>query len=78
MLPEWSFRRDRLAWGNESDLLDIFESHGWDWSYHAFREWQGWGVEHGAEPQDLQPSTLPTDRQELLQTWFGRNQKPRW
>jgi len=21
------------------DLIDIFEAHGWDWSYHAFREW---------------------------------------
>ena len=34
------------------DLIDIFEAHGWDWSYHAFREWDGWSVEHGPDPKD--------------------------
>ena len=34
------------------DLIDIFEAHGWDWSYHAFREWDGWSVEHGSDPKD--------------------------
>ena len=28
------------------DCIDIFEEYGWDWSYHAFREWEGWSVEH--------------------------------
>ena len=23
------------------DLITIFEKYGWDWSYHAFREWNG-------------------------------------
>ena len=34
------------------DLIDIFEAHDWDWSYHAFREWDGWSVEHGSDPKD--------------------------
>jgi endoglucanase len=59
-----------------SDLIDIFEAHGWDWSYHAFREWSGWSVEHGADKQNLQPAASPTDRQQLLRGWFARNQKP--
>ena len=27
------------------DCIDILEEYGWDWSYHAFREWDGWSVE---------------------------------
>ena len=27
------------------DCIDIFEEYGWDWCYHAFREWDGWSVE---------------------------------
>ena len=59
-----------------SDLIDIFEAHGWDWSYHAFREWSGWSVEHGSDPQDTRPANSPTDRQRLLRDWFSHNQKP--
>ncbi len=33
------------------DLIDIFGNYGWDWTYHAFREWSGWSVEH--EPVSL-------------------------
>lgn len=40
-----------IAWtpGADSylaDVIDLFEEYGWDWSYHAFREWAGWSVEH--------------------------------
>jgi len=58
------------------DLIDIFEAHDWDWSYHAFREWNGWSVEHGAERDNDETSAVPTDRQRLLQEWFAKNQKP--
>ena len=27
------------------DCIEIFEEYGWDWSYHAFREYDGWSVE---------------------------------
>ncbi len=59
-----------------SDLIDIFEAHGWDWSYHAFREWQGWSVEHGSDRVDNAPAKEPTDREQLLRSWFGKNAKP--
>ena len=58
------------------DLIDIFEAHGWDWSYHAFREWDGWSVEHGPDKNDRKPATAPTDRQRLLQDWFAKNRRP--
>jgi len=60
------------------DVIEIFEEHGWDWSYHAFREWSGWSVEHGPDRNDTQPTAEPTDRQLLLREWFGRNDKPAW
>lgn len=59
-----------------SDVIDIFEKNQWDWSYHAFREWHGWSVEHGDDPRNAKPSPAPTDRQQLLQRWFKSNQKP--
>jgi hypothetical protein len=60
------------------DVIEIFEEQGWDWSYHAFREWSGWSVEHGPDRNDTRPTAEPTDRQLLLREWFGKNQKPAW
>lgn len=57
-------------------MIDLFEAHGWDWSYHAFREWQGWSVEHDGVREHTEPSAEPTDRQRLLREWFARNRKP--
>jgi endoglucanase len=58
------------------DLLEIFEAHDWDWSYHAFREWDGWSVEHGSDPNDHRRSATPTDRETVLRAWFSKNRKP--
>jgi len=59
------------------DCIDLFEEYGWDWTYHAYREWDGWSVEHGSDPNDHQPTAEPTDRKELLLSWFAKNEKPR-
>ncbi len=61
-----------------SDVIDICENHGWDWTYHAFREWSGWSVEHGPVRDDARPASQPTDRQKLLCGWFAKNKKPAW
>ncbi len=29
-----------------ADCISIFEEYGWDWCFHAFREWGGWSAEH--------------------------------
>ena len=58
------------------DVIDILEENGWDWAYHAFREWSGWSVEHGSDPKDNTRSQTPTSRQLLLQSWFSKNAKP--
>ncbi len=58
------------------DVIDLFEEYGWDWSYHAFREWDGWSVEHGPDRTDHRPTSLPTRRMQLLLSWFERNERP--
>lgn len=56
------------------DLIDLFEEYGWDWSYHAFREWSGWSVEHSDDPTDnkMVPNT---GRKEVLLDAFKKNQR---
>lgn len=37
------------AKGNDQyvkDLTELFEEYGWDWTYHAFREFPGWSIEY--------------------------------
>jgi len=55
------------------DVIEICEENGWDWAYHAFREWDGWSAEHGPDPKDHRPAEPPTDRQRLLQSWYQKN-----
>jgi aryl-phospho-beta-D-glucosidase BglC (GH1 family) len=69
---------DNSAYRYLKDLIDIFEANNWDWTYHAFREWHGWSVEHGPDRDITQPAATPTDRQRLLLDWFSRNVKPPW
>jgi hypothetical protein len=49
------------------DCIDIFEEYGWDWCYHAFREWEGWSVEReGPNRRELVPSADNPRKQALL------------
>ncbi len=64
---------DNSAYRYLRDVIDLFEEYGWDWSYHAFREWDGWSVEHGPDRQNRTPADTPTDRQKLLTGWFAAN-----
>lgn len=58
------------------DVIELFEEYGWDWSYHAFREWDGWSVEHGPDRMDRRPASSPTPRMDLLLRWFEQNLRP--
>jgi hypothetical protein len=61
-----------------SDCIELFEEFGWDWSYHAFREWSGWSVEDDQDDQDqgdTAPSKTQTSREKLLREWYGKNLK---
>ena len=49
------------------DCIDIFEEYGWDWCYHAFREWEGWSVEReGPNRRELVPSADNPRKRALL------------
>ncbi|WP_165069282.1 glycoside hydrolase family 5 protein [Paludisphaera rhizosphaerae] len=58
------------------DVIDIMEEYGWDWAYHAYREWPGWSFEHTSNPDDPKPSPTLTDRGALLKSYFARNPRP--
>jgi aryl-phospho-beta-D-glucosidase BglC (GH1 family) len=73
------FSAVRWAPGNStrnylSDLIELYEEYGWNWDYHAFREFQGWDVEMIGDKNHPQRSLVPTDRQLLLMEWFKNNQ----
>jgi len=58
-----------------TDVMDLFEGYGWDWSYHAFREWDGWDLEC---PSDKSACTgkVMTDRQQAVRTILQKNLAP--
>ena len=50
-----------------ADWIDIMNSNRWDWTYHAFREWNGWSVEHTASAVNVfQPSSDNPRKRALL------------
>jgi len=73
------FSAIRWAPGAENylaDAISIFEEQGWDWSYHSYREWQGWSLELGTDESNLQPSPEPTARFQVVEKWLKQNEKP--
>jgi len=57
------------------DAISLFEEQGWDWAYHAYREWTGWSLEHeGADREHLHP-VGDTARLDLIKGYFARNRK---
>ncbi len=51
-----------ISWAPNADVwlfdsIGIFDQYGWDYTYHAFREWDGFSLEHeGRPPHDFWPS----------------------
>jgi endoglucanase len=45
--PRWAPNAARLRYLR--DLLLIFDTWGWSWTYHGWREWHGWDAEMGAD-----------------------------
>jgi len=58
-----------------ADVTSIFEEHGWDWSYHAYREWPGWSLEYGTDEKDTKPAENPTARFEVMERLWRENKK---
>ena len=64
---------DGAAW--LEDAISLFEEYKWDWTYHAFREWEGWSLEHEGTPTDIKRAEKDTDRKQVMLKYFKLNQK---
>ena len=52
------------------DAISVFEEYGWDWTFHAFREWRGWSVEHeGPDIDHMVPSGDNPRKRALLEAF---------
>ena len=59
----WAEGADRYI----ADCISIFEDYGWDWTYHSFRGWKGWSVEHeGPDIAHMAPSPDNPRKRALL------------
>ncbi len=58
-----------------ADSIAIFEEYGWDWTYHAFREWPGWSVEHEGESRNVIRASADNPRKKVLLEGFKLNAK---
>ena len=57
-----------------NELVSVFEEYKWDWTYHAFREWDGWSLEHEGTPNKMLPSK-DNDRKQVMLKYFKLNKK---
>lgn len=55
------------------DVLSLFEEFGWDWCYHAFREWHGWSLEHSSDPRNTRPVPETTPRKKVILNYLKKN-----
>ncbi len=68
-----------VRWAGDSgnrylkDCIAFFEAHGWSWSYHSWREYEGWNAEMSNYDMDDLTVYPTTPRLELLKSYFARN-----
>jgi len=58
------------------DCIELFNEYGWDWSYHAFREWEGWSVEHEWSDKFNTKPVPSTDNPRMRALKNGLKEKP--
>ena len=72
----WSKGADKYI----RDAIEIFEEYGWDWCYHAYREWQAWDVEYthvgDYEPKKWVRAKEDTNRKKELLKGLSHNIRP--
>ena len=55
------------------DSIEFFEAHGWDWSYHSFREAGPWDLERVSRRGTLDHADGLTDRGRVVREFLRRN-----
>jgi glycoside hydrolase, family 5 len=63
------------------DAMEVFESKGYSWCYHAFREWQAWSLEQPEGPENFwakggnmpAPSKTETQRAKVVKAGLKKN-----
>ena len=59
---EFGFNRHSPAGSREAwftDTAALFESYGWNYAAHAFRNWEGWDTEIGPDPETVRRPDAP-------------------
>lgn len=75
----WAPKEDALQWLR--NVLDLIEERGWSWTYHAFREFNAWSLEHDETYYNYKdasiPSPLPvnyeTERAKVVKEYLRKN-----
>ncbi len=73
----WAPKESAVRWLR--DVVDLFEARGWSWSYHAFREFNGWSLEHDEQfwlmgsPTGPKPVTYKTERAKVIKNALRKN-----
>lgn len=57
------------------DVVEVFEENGWDWCYHAFREYHGWSLEHEGTDVKTPIPSVTNPRKEVMLKFFELNKK---
>ena len=56
-----------------ADVTELFDELKWHTTYHAFREWSGWSLEHSDDPSDNNPVAEETKRARVIRNYFKAN-----
>lgn len=57
------------------DMIELLEEYGWDWTYHAFREWSGWSLEHEVSAEGKIVSSQDNPRRRVVVEGFRKNRR---
>jgi aryl-phospho-beta-D-glucosidase BglC (GH1 family) len=67
----WAPKADALLWFQEG--MDLYEQYGWSWTYHAFREWDGWSLEHDENKNNPAAVNYVTERGKIIMQAMQKN-----
>jgi hypothetical protein len=70
----WAPEPDATQWLQQG--VNYYETNGWSWTYHAFREWDGWSLEQGDNRADTSPVNYGTDRGKVIMAAMHKNPFP--